>query len=556
MSMSRLKLRLGFISVLLVLLSFALGAPFAALLVRPALAEDMFSGDMFPEDMFSDDMFTEDMFTGDMTDDDMPEDDMPDDMDDMAEDVPDSMPENMAKDMPEANVSSDKPVAGFNLERILRDHPALKSATERICHAYFVKLQSRSTYFPRIDMTLQAGNKWIDETTRSDEYGGSNSPEYDGKGLNATLSLRQQVYDWGRTRASIDGAQSQEAVARLERLATMDEQLSTFFNMAFQYVLQDQLTLHLTDARKKIASHLESIEARYKAGASRLSEVRQARLVLLTFDGQIDESHRQRAQVVHSLKTQFGVTPIEAALAVSDFRNIRPDMPETVSAESALQSRILRQNILSANADMRRLQATRLPTIEGLVTARGWDISEGAACNDPVPTGHDDAVQSGARSRVAGRTGYAYRDKNCSTYEVTGGLQFSMPLYDGGANRAERYSVVARLRGLENSLAAAHRSHDAETRRLQDELLGLLRQVADNETEVGELEKEVDGELSRQRATRADPLALMQIRQRLAETQARYIVLIMRAEAARMQGLAQAGDLARTLGITLGASGC
>ena len=95
-----------------------------------------------------------------------------------------------------------------------------------------------------------------------------------------------------------------------------------------------------------------------------------------------------------------------------------------------------------------------------------------------------------------------------------------------------------------------------KTRRLQDELLGLLRQVADNETEVGELEKEVDGELSRQRATRADPLALMQIRQRLAETQARYIVLIMRAEAARMQGLAQAGDLARTLGITLGASGC
>ena len=458
--------------------------------------------------------------------------------------------------MPEANVSSDKPVAGFNLERILRDHPALKSATERICHAYFVKLQSRSTYFPRIDMTLQAGNKWIDETTRSDEYGGSNSPEYDGKGLNATLSLRQQVYDWGRTRASIDGAQSQEAVARLERLATMDEQLSTFFNMAFQYVLQDQLTLHLTDARKKIAAHLESIEARYKAGASRLSEVRQARLVLLTFDGQIDESHRQRAQVVHSLKTQFGVTPIEAALAVSDFRNIRPDMPETVSAESALQSRILRQNILSANADMRRLQATRLPTIEGLVTARGWDISEGAACNDPVrSTGPDRHPDAGNRS-VAGRTGYAYRNQNCSTYEVTGGLQFSMPLYDGGANRAERYSVVARLRGLENSLAAAHRSHDAETRRLQDELLGLLRQVADNATEVGELEKEVDGELSRQRATRADPLALMQIRQRLAETQARYIVLIMRAEAARMQGLAQAGDLARTLGITLGASGC
>ena len=107
---------------------------------------------------------------------------------------------------------------------------------------------------------------------------------------------------------------------------------------------------------------------------------------------------------------------------------------------------------------MRRLQATRLPTIEGLVTARGWDISEASACNDPVPRGHADA---GSRS-VAGNTSLRYRGQNCSTYEVTGGLQFSMPLYDGGANRAERYSVVARLRGLENSLAAAHRSHDAE----------------------------------------------------------------------------------------------
>ena len=58
---------------------------------------------------------------------------------------------------------------------------------------------AKSSYFPKLSLSLSSGDKMVDKTTRADEFGGVNSPEYDGKGTDATLVLRQLVYDWGYT---------------------------------------------------------------------------------------------------------------------------------------------------------------------------------------------------------------------------------------------------------------------------------------------------------------------------------------------------------------------
>ena len=54
---------------------------------------------------------------------------------------------------------------------------------------------AKSSYFPKLSLSLSSGDKMVDKTTRADEFGGVNSPEYDGKGTDATLVLRQLVYD-------------------------------------------------------------------------------------------------------------------------------------------------------------------------------------------------------------------------------------------------------------------------------------------------------------------------------------------------------------------------
>ena len=131
-----------------------------------------------------------------------------------------------------------------------------------------------------------------------------------------------------------------------------------------------------------------------------------------------------------------------------------------------------------------------------------------------------------------------------------------MPLYDGGANAAQRGGVSARRIGLEAELAAQERSHNAESRRLQDQLLDELAQLAETKQRLDELETQIASERILSTRTRGNLLNLLSLEQRFADETARFISLTYRAEGTRMEALQLAGQLADTLTITLGESGC
>lgn len=145
-----------------------------------------------------------------------------------AEDIP-ALPETIAQ----AEVM---PPHIVDLQRKLRDHPSQQRSEQRVCEAKWGIMLGKSNYYPRLNASLSGGTKWIDQTSRADEFGGSNSREFDGKGLNATLSLRQHIYDWGRNASIIAGHREDRFAAQIERSATLEEQLGNSARLALDYV--------------------------------------------------------------------------------------------------------------------------------------------------------------------------------------------------------------------------------------------------------------------------------------------------------------------------------
>ena len=301
----------------------------------------------------------------------------------------------------------------LDVQQKLRDHPGQRRAAQRVCEAQWRVLLGQSNFYPRLNATLSGGSKWIDQTTRADEFGGSNSPEYDGEGLNATLTLRQPIFDWGRNRAVIDGYQQDRFVAEIERGMTLDEQLVTLLRMSLQYVLHGRLVAHFAAVEEVVTRDVESMEARYRAGAARLAEMRQARLTALEIESRLTQSERQRDLVGEAMKTQFNIAPQEAEALIDSFTHRRPDVPGVIAGIASPRARLIRHNIDKARAEGDRLKAERRPAFTGVVTARGWDIGHKDRCNDPVERNHPDA----GKRQVSGFTGPRYRDQNCVTYE-------------------------------------------------------------------------------------------------------------------------------------------
>ena len=83
---------------------------------------------------------------------------------------------------PTVNGEEAPPPHLIELQEKLRHHPGQRRAEQRVCEAQWGIMLGKSNYYPKLNATLSGGSKWIDHTTRADEFGGSNSPEYDGDG--------------------------------------------------------------------------------------------------------------------------------------------------------------------------------------------------------------------------------------------------------------------------------------------------------------------------------------------------------------------------------------
>ena len=432
-------------------------------------------------------------------------------------------------------------------------HPSLTRAAQGVCQAKYQVLQNQSGYYPNVSMSLGGGRKIIDETTRADEYGGTNSPEYDGAGLNATLTLTQRIFDWGRLSSIVDGSKQGFHVARLERRLTMEDKLRQFFEAAFDYRLQDALTVHFAMAQGEVAKGVETMRERFKAGAARLTDVRQAQIIGLEVEARLSQAQRQRDLHMENMDTLFGVSPDEADVILDYFSSQRPAMPNVVPSHATLQTRLIRHNIDRAKAEYNRLQAERKPTFNGVLTGRGWDIGQKNRCNSPVHYGHPDS--EGGRF-VEGGGGQVYRTQNCSTHELVGSIEFSMPLFDGGANAAQRGGVNAERIGLEATLAAFSRDHDAETQRLHDSLRAQMIRISESEQRFEQLTERLESVRILQSQTRFDPLALMVLEQTHLEAQAQLLALRIQTEGTHMQALAIGASLSKIMQISLGEIGC
>jgi HlyD family type I secretion membrane fusion protein len=158
--------------------------------------------------------------------------------------------------------------------------------------------------------------------------------------LNATLTLRQHLYDWGRNKSIIEGYKQDRHVAKIEQVETLNEQLATLLRMSLQYVLQSKLIAHFDRAKEIIDRDVTSMEERFKAGAARLAEMRQARLVGLEAEARLGQAERQRDLVAQAMKTQFAISPQQAAQLIDSFRQNRPEVPDSVPGPVSPRARL------------------------------------------------------------------------------------------------------------------------------------------------------------------------------------------------------------------------
>lgn len=303
-------------------------------------------------------------------------------------------------------------------------------------------VQGKALLLPTAKLGANAGNTQsnLDRAGGITNIGRSGHDDYETYGYN--LNINQPLY---RKQNSIQYEQSKTQVAQAdEQLNTSHQDLMLRVSQAYFDVLLAQDKIDLIQAQKAaISRQLEQAKANFEVGSATITDVHEAQARYdLTVAQEIAAVNELEAKK-HAIQAVTGQMPQRLATAKSDLQAAIPEPYEMekwveVAAENNLALRIQLQSLQLANQEVERTRAGHLPTL------------------DVIGTYSDNRANGGVSSDLVGY--------NKAAKTATVGLQFEIPLYQGGAISSRVREAIANQQKSQDDVEAARRQAELQTR--------------------------------------------------------------------------------------------
>lgn len=339
-------------------------------------------------------------------------------------------------------------------EAALRDNPSVQAAAQRLLQALAQAGVTRANQQPQLSVNAGISNARTSAETSQGLALGGRSIKGNNYALGSNFSYEVDLL--GRVRRLVEAADAQALAAEADRdgvLLMLSSQLATTY---WQLRGLDAELAILNGALDTRRESEELVTARFDAGLSNELDVARARIERANAQADLHEVQRQRNLLEHSLATLVGAAP--AAL---------PTAPRADAATLPLPPAIpvgLPASLLAQRPDL----AGSVATLRAANAQIG--VAEGAFYPSLSLTGNF-GFASESLSNLA---------KGDARQFSVGPLALSLPVFDGGRNRA--------------NLALAKARYQEALANHQGKLLTALREVEDALSDVQQRQLQGDAQ--------------------------------------------------------------
>ncbi len=346
-------------------------------------------------------------------------------------------------------------------EGALRDNPSVRAAAQRLIQAEAQLRTARADERPSLSVNANVANSRTSANTSQGLALGGRAISGNQFGVGAALSYEVDLL--GRVRRLVEAADAETLVAQADRDGVL-LMLST--QVASSYWQLRGLDVEMTILNGALATRgetLELVQARFTAGLTNELDLARAKVERSNAQADLHEVRRQRNLLEHSLAVLTGRSPSSALLPAAADAGALPEPP---AIPVGLPASLLAQR----------------PDLAGSVAGlRAANAEVGVAEGAFYPT-----------LQLTGNFGFAserLRDlaKGGSRQFSAGPLSLSLPIFDGGRNRANLDAAKARydeaLANHEGKLLTALREvedalSDLEQRQLQGQAQAQSQEAA------------------------------------------------------------------------------
>jgi outer membrane protein TolC len=398
-------------------------------------------------------------------------------------------------------------------------HPSVAALRAEVCRSASQIDLARSGFFPQVNFRLTGANS-LSRRIKRDEVDRRRHDE-DDSAVDGVLSVNQTLYDWGITRDSVGIARNARSAALLGVQIESDRIAADILSIMVtreELRLQDQF---FTDYRAKLAEISERIEAGVDAGVNRLADLRSIKITELDAEVAHTQALRQLALTEADLIERTELTFDAAMPFYLDYIDVRPLAVPTIESQATREVKRLDYNARSNELELKRTKAERLPAMSATLDTTLFDA-----------------------------------DRYSSEYQVVGRVQFTLPLYDGGSNKARQNEYIWVGRSIDHERQNLIRNHQSQTQGLLQRLDLLSESIANVSDRIDEVEQQLEGALARQGQTENQPLSIASIYTNLNGLFVERLALEREIELERLRGIFFADELGSTLSLSYGTSSC
>ena len=463
------------------------------------------------------------------------------------------------------------------ISRSLHQHPDVTAANARVCQAIHRLGLSRAQSRPQISLSISGGRQLLerikgqngrpdrrgaaesglrtipastrtirrpgangqmvtstitmperrvrDNSIDDDDISGAHKRDYAHRARNhvydGTVSVRYNLVDWGQSRAAINAERLRHQVSRFDAETILAERTYQLLGLGLRLTLLDDMLAAQATGANSIAKQADVVAARVRAGAGRLSDLREVRLLALDGEIEQDRLRAERDRLLETLAITYELAAPDLAPFLAGYRAGRPDIVPLKPALETGRARSLRLQMETVLHEERQIKGARWLKIDAVIDGTVFDLAD-------------------------------YEDE----YEVVGKLEFKMPLYDGGTSRARLRETAWRSRELRAALHNFERKYSADLEQNNRRFEDLARAIAQEQDRRDELRKRLASLIARQGQTVSSPVEIANLYQLITRAETRLVELAGERELTRAHLLFLTEALNPVLNISRGEEGC
>ena len=246
--------------------------------------------------------------------------------------------------------------------------------------------------------------------------------------VNGVITVQKNIIDFGVIDNKVNAEKSRKEALKLEYSQVFEVTLQKLLNTVNDVARINTVLTDLESSVVTVKDSIDKIKLRFTSGIGTVMDVRQAQLLLLDIETEIQTLRRERDTKLVILRDEFGMSQSDLSIvnkAISQFnkeltgnkQGITSMITKAITYQRSMKIIDLEKSAL--NSQIKSLKSENMPQINASITSIIYDVVRGV-----------------------------------DEYEVYGGINLTMPLYDGGLSNVRQRSLTYRIKVQGDMLSA------------------------------------------------------------------------------------------------------